>query len=473
MEIFGQIICGIGLIFFGIRFLSIYLKNSASLSFKEKFGVLSKNPGFGFLFGCFFSVISQSSVAAVLMLICTLKAGIIKLKHCFPVIVGINVFGAIAVFILAFKIEVVVYFLLGITAILFTSGLFYKHRNLLGVLVGVGLLFLGLYTIQNAASVVHSLPAFNGAILYVNKSYMLGFLIGALLCIICQSSLIIQAIIMVLYMEGLLTIDSSLMLLYGAFLGSSVLTLVLSFNIFGESKQLAMFQVLYNVIGSIITVPIIYLEIYKIVPTIGALINFTFANKGFQIASATFIFDVIAGVAMLCIIPQLRNLFNKLFPETIDEKISKPYYLFSNYSLDVDTASDLIALEQSRLIDGNVHMLTMVKEGKSQLSIEALIDGVSDLAKTVREYLVSLPNKYQVNSSVCYRFGLLFDIQNNIDSLIDSMKQLTKILLEKEFFSEKRMYLYYAITEGLDTLLIATSDVLHDKETPYAEYYNN
>lgn len=471
MVIAGYVLCGIGLIFLGIKLLSIHLKNSSTFTLKEKMAALTKNPIFGFLFGGISVFLTQSATAAVLMLICTLKAGMLKLKNCFPVIIGVNIFGGATVFILAFDIKIFIYFLLGISALVFTSNVFYKYRNIAGIFIGIGLLFLGLYTVQGAVAGLRDIPWFNNAILLVNKSYLLGFIIGIILTAITQSTLVVRAILMILYKSDIISLNAAIILSYGAFLGSSLLTAVLTFNISGEAKQVAVFQILFNIVGNIILVPLLFIENYCNVPIVGALVSILFDNKAIQVAAVGLFFDLITGIAMYLLIPVLSKNTARLYPETIEESISKPQYLFSSIVIDMSSAMKLVELEQARALEANTHIFALLREGKDQNSIEQFFEAIMDLVKLIKDYLSALPKKYLVEVNMCYKLGILFDIQNSVEMLNIAIKNLSCILAEKSLFTgKKKLDFYNAIVEGIDTLLIITSDVLQDREASFADY---
>jgi phosphate:Na+ symporter len=300
---------------------------------------------------------------------------------------------------------------------------------------------------------------------------VLGIIIGAALTMVTQSSLVVRAILMILYKSNVINLHAAMILTYGAFLGSSLLTIVLTLNISGIAKQVVMFQVLLNIVGNIILIPLLYIENYCNIPAIGALVSFLFDNKGFQVAGLGLLFHLIAGVFMGLLIPVLAKTFAKLYPETIEESISKPQYLFSNVIVDMSSAMKLVEFEQARVIEANTYIFELLRGGKSRNDIEQFFEAIMDLAKLIRDYLSTLPKKYLVEVNVCYKLGILFDIQNSVEMLTIAIKNLSHILVEKSLFEGgKKLDFYNAIVEGIDTHLIITSDVLHEREASFADY---
>lgn len=466
MLIFVYALCGLGLFFFGLNLITVYLKNSTTHTIREKTANLAKNPLLGLITGGVSRLLTQSSSAAIFMLICALKAGLIKLKDSFFIVIGIDAVGAASVYLIAFDIKYAIFIILGISCFTFTSDMFYKYRNISGVFIGVGLLFLGLYTIQEGVAGVRSAQWFLSAFHLVNKSYILALIVGMIACYITQSSLAVIAIVMILYKSSVIPLSTAIMITYGAFIGSSLLTLTLSLKITGESKQISMFQVLYNFVGCLLFVPAMYLETYVNIPLIAALLTILSDNKGFQLAALMVVFNIGTAPLMALLIPVLSKIFTKLFPESPEEEISKPKYLNSCGDIDAGDAMKLVELEQFRLLEANMHLFTMLRNNKQKPQVNKFIEAISDLTKIITEYLSILPNKHSMKPGMYKSLGILFDIQNSLGMLNDAMHFLVNKLYSDTFYSspEKKSY-FDAVVEGLDVILMIVSEISKNHES--------
>ena len=96
-------------------------------------------------------------------------------------------------------------------------------------------------------------------------------------------------------------------MVYGSFLGSSAILYVLSANLTGRSRQVAMYMVGYNVLVCAVVVPLLYCEIFFDIPSMKALILATDLGVAQQLALVYFIISVfpvpilLAGLGYGCV----------------------------------------------------------------------------------------------------------------------------------------------------------------------------
>jgi hypothetical protein len=124
---------------------------------------------------------------------------------------------------------------------------------------------------QEAAAPLARMEWFDSLMKWRSGSFLLGLAIGAVLSFFVQSSLAIVVLTIAFHKAGLFSMAESIMVVYGANLGSSFLTLMLSSGPTGQSMQIAMYQTAYNFVGAIILVPLFYLEVLGGVPLIRAI----------------------------------------------------------------------------------------------------------------------------------------------------------------------------------------------------------
>ena len=65
---------------------------------------------------------------------------------------------------------------------------------------------------------------------------------------------------------GVLSVDQTIMIMYGSLIGSGAILYVLSTGLVGRSRQVAMYLVGYNVLICAVLVPLLYFEIHAGVP---------------------------------------------------------------------------------------------------------------------------------------------------------------------------------------------------------------
>src|SRR3546814_18123082 len=92
------------------------------------------------------------------------------------------------------------------------------------------------------------------------------------------------------------------MIVYGANVGSSMLTLALTMSLRGQAKQIAMYQTSYNVLGAVILVPLLYVEVWTGAPLMLALLEAISDDPATRVAVAFLLFNVVPGLLLLPIV---------------------------------------------------------------------------------------------------------------------------------------------------------------------------
>ena len=259
MSIISAILAGLGLFFFGMYLLTDHLKKLSGKSVREKITHWTTKPHKGLLWGGVIITITQSTAAATFILIGMMKSGMMTVKKSMPMIIGFNMFAGLIVFILVIDIKVGILTVLGLAALIYTSDSAYKYKNLAGAILGMSLLILGLITMQGGVTPLADAPWFKEIIAYAEGSFLLAFIIGAALTLLVQSSMAVIVFAIVFERAGLFSMFEVIMIVYGANVGSSILTFLLASKLTGNSRQLAMFQVSYNFAGALIMVPLFYI----------------------------------------------------------------------------------------------------------------------------------------------------------------------------------------------------------------------
>ena len=177
---------GVGLFLFGMNMMGDSLKNLAGGSLERILEKLTtgKSQATGV------TAIIQSSAATTIMLIGFVNAGIMKLGQAIPVVFGANV-GSTAtaqilrlgdlgedMFILKLlKPSSFAPVLIGIGAFIILFAHKKKHKDIAGILVGLGILFLGMNTMEAVFAPLKESEAFQELFPMVLRSLLLSVLI--------------------------------------------------------------------------------------------------------------------------------------------------------------------------------------------------------------------------------------------------------------------------------------------------------
>jgi phosphate:Na+ symporter len=230
----ASLVAGLGLFFVGLYFLTEHLKMLSGRRLRERIATWTKNPVMGVMWGGVFIAVTQSTAATMFILISMLRSGMMSVRQILPIIIGVNMVAGVIVLVLVIDIKVAILFLLGITGIVYTNDKARAFRTVAGALLGISMLFLGLNTMQAGVAPLAQTEWFEGLLQWTQGNYILGFIIGAAMSFVVQSSLAIVVLTIAFQSAGLFSLAESIMVVYGANVGSSILSLVLSSSMAGQ-----------------------------------------------------------------------------------------------------------------------------------------------------------------------------------------------------------------------------------------------
>ena len=439
------------------------LKRLSGKSLREKIAKWTDKKLQGLLWGGVLIAITQSTAAATFILIGMMKSGIMTVKKAMPMIIGFNMFAGIIVLILVIDIKTFVFLILGIAALLFTSDNAYKFKNISGAVLGMAILFLGLIMMQNGVAPLADEPWFKETIEFAQGSYFFAFIIGGVLTLLVQSSLAVIVFSIAFERAGLLSMNEVMMIVYGSNLGSSVLTYLLSSKLNGNAKQVAMFQVAYNNVGALILVPLFYVELYLNVPLVKAFAQMITTNTGSQIAIIFLVFNALPGIVLYFFIAPIAKLYERLWPESIEETISKPKYIHSQMIEDPTSSIELIYLEQNRLLDIISTSFNSIREGAKELQRDIFHDAFDTLSTTINEAITDLTSKAALSPLEYTKINLVLNNQHLLETV---NKSLQKLGVELTKIKKMRSGEQFAnvVVEGLDTILLTLIDIAKDRD---------
>ncbi len=462
LVIIATLLAGLGLFFVGLQLLTENLKLLSGRRLRENIAVWTRNPFFGLAWGGLFITITQSAAAATFILIGMLRAGMLGVRQILPILIGMNCFAGIIIMVLIFDIKLVVFFLLGITGLIYSRDQAGGVRATAGAAFGVGLLFLGLNTTQTGIAPLAEMPWFEETIAATHGSYLLGLLVGLVLSFLTQSGLAVMILNLAFLNAGLFSIEQSVMIAYGAKLGSSLLTYVLSANLVGESRQVAMFQVYFNVAGALILVPALYIEVYTGMPLMLALGAAFADNAAFQLALINLLFNVVPGIVVFPLVPMISRALGRYFPQTAEEQLSKPKYLLEQSGDDPHNALRLIELEQVRLIEILGHSFEAMRGNNNASRLSLLNEGFHSLADSIRAAISDLSNQHQLSPVLYERLNGLLNIQHSLETANVEVQSLSRQLSLLKGTGLGERFSMVAV-DGIDAILLTFMDVARER----------
>ena len=458
----ASLLAGLGLFFVGLYFLTEHLKMLSGRRLRNRISAWTRSPFMGVLWGCVFIAITQSTAATMFILIGMMRSGMMTVRQSLPVIIGLNVGTGIVVLILVIGLKVAVLFLLGIAGIVYTNDRARAFRTVAGALLGISMLFLGLETMQEAVAPLARTEWFEELLEWGSGSYLLGIAIGAALSFFVQSSLAIVVLTIAFQKAGLFSLAESIMVVYGANIGSSFLSLALSWSLTGQSKQIAMYQTAYNFVGAIILIPAFYLEILGGVPLIKALTEWITTDDGGQIATVNLLFNALPGVALFVVLGPCAKLLERFWPETAIEQASKPKYIYDRATEDPDSALDLIELEQIRLIEFLSVAFDTQRKEESRTKLPDYQESFKALEGIVRETISDLSIRRKLTPESYDRLNHLLNLQHCLEATSEAIGGLSKEFQALRQSHSGARFVESAV-EGLDAIVLSLLDFARER----------
>lgn len=264
-----MILGGLGLFLYGIDMMGEGLKASAGNKMRMLIEKTTNTPLKAIIMGFVLTVILQTSSGTTVLIIGLVTAGLMSLKQAVGVIFGANIGTTMTSILIGLPIadyaEAMIF--IAVIMLLFFRGKLIK--NIGTTLLGFGLIFFGLnYMGDGLKNVVANDFVQDLFLLFSNTDngffWFFGVSFGTLFTAFVQSSSAAIGIIQKLYHlnaeSGIatFTLIGALPLILGANIGTTITSILASINGSIEAKRLASIHIMFNVLGTIIFLIILW-----------------------------------------------------------------------------------------------------------------------------------------------------------------------------------------------------------------------
>ena len=454
MDVFYRIISllgGLALFLYGMRIMGDGLKSSSGGAMKAALARVTNRPVMGFVLGMLVTCMIQSSTATIVLTVGLVGAGFLTFRQSIGIVLGANVGTAITAqiirlmdvqagagsFLYFFKSDNLAPFALVIGMILI---MFVKTRTagVVGsILTGFGILFVGLMNMSNAVSTMSD--ALSGLLTRFEGNYFLGFLAGAAVTGVIQSSSAVVGILQSVASTVGITFCGVFAVIIGVNIGDCITTyLVCRIGAKPEQVRTCLVHIIYNVFAA--TLLFAAIAILRSTGIIGDGLWFRMLNSG-GVANVHGLFRLIPAVLLLPLSGVFAKIAERLAPDKpvndedaeIEQNLRElDIHLVTNPALALDEAEHLIGHMAEVAIhnfDACRQQLQSYDEARADriLQREDLLDRMADGSN---QYLVAIsPHitldvdmrnlSFQIKALTCFeRIGdLVVNIDENITNL--------------------------------------------------------
>ena len=386
-ELFAGITGGLGLFIVGMWLLTENLKTLASRRLRRIAGRWTANRFSALVWGALAGGVTQSMSALTFIVVSILRSGLITTRGALALILGGGVGVSALVLIVTFDIKLVALYVLGLAGAVMVSERLSRYRPIAASFLGGAMIIFGLVLLKDAAAPLAQQPWFQDMLESTGNSLVLAFLVAVFLTSIVQSSSAVSVFGISLAAVGVISVDQTIMLIYGSCLGSSVILYLLSANLTGRSRQVAMYMVLYNVLICAVLVPLLYCEIHFGIPLMKALVLSFELDLDRQLALVYVLLSVLPLPLMLGGLGWSASVLDRLWPSSQVDELSQPKFIHDHASVDADSSLLLVDLEQRRVMTNLSQYFEAIRRGGS---IPPLRDASRKLLSDITEFLDDL-----------------------------------------------------------------------------------
>jgi len=478
---------GLAMFLYGMRIMGDGLKSNSGGTMKVALAKVTNKPWLGFLLGLFVTCIIQSSKATIVLTVGLVGAGFLTFRQSVGIVMGANVGTAITAQIIRlmdvgsgensimyfFKADNLAPVALIIGIVILMTAKRESKKNAGNVACGFGVLFMGLIFMCEAVSVFED--TLSGLLTAFEHNYFLGFLSGAVVTGVIQSSSAAVGIIQSIASSFGVTFSGVFAVIIGINMGDALTTFLVS-RIGAREEQIrtALFHVIYNIFAALLIIVLIVLG-----KTTGILNNiWTMSLDSGGVANVHGLFRMIPAILFLPVSGVLASVTERLVPDKTvednseDAQVEKELRELDEHLL----TSPILAMDQVQHLVSDMYdvayknFLACSKQiysydsGRTQRidEREDLLDRITD---ATGKYLIKLTpyikrdrdfrmQNFELKTSVCIeRIG---DYSINITSQLNELKRIEKT------FSDVAITELRVLLDAVDEVLKVTNQSFKD-----------
>ena len=344
---------GIGMFLYGMDMLAKAIERLAGARMEHILESLTSNRWKGLLLGTAVTAVIQSSAATSVTVIGFVNAGMMRLVQALPVVFGANIGSTVTGQILrlgdvdgsSFILTMLkpssfapILILIGAAINLIAKKR--KSKNISMLLVGFGILFFGMTTMETTLAPLKDSAQFQQMFTSFENPF-LGILAGFLLCALIQSSSASVGILQSLTVTGSVTFATTFPLLMGINIGKCLAVILASFGTNKNSKRVVLCHLLFNIIGAVLFTAVFY--------SLNAVIHFPFLHEVLDrgnVADLHSLFNIVTALVLMPFVNVLANLSRKIIPDDTEYKENQALDLLDERLL----KNPRIAMDQCRKV---------------------------------------------------------------------------------------------------------------------------
>lgn len=318
---------GLGTFLLGMKHLSEGLQAVSGRGLRRFMAATTTHRLAGVATGCISTVIVQSSSIITVMAVGFVSSGLLDLTQAINVIIGSNIGTTATGWLIASVPDVGV---LGLSVVSFGAVMYFfitreTPHNIGLALMGLGLIFMGLYWMNEGVAPIKT----HGTIREIFANLDAGTPVGLAKCFfasliftaVVQSSSATTAIAMTLATQQIITFETAAATVFGMNIGTTITAWLAALGGTKEAKQTALAHTMFNVGGTVITIPFF---IPFILPLAKELFPNWETSPATPMAAIHTAFNVFAMIVFLPYVKVFSRLIKRLIPSGEGTESDRP-----------------------------------------------------------------------------------------------------------------------------------------------------
>ncbi len=310
LNIILEVCAGLVLFLYAISSLSKTLIHAIGDKANHWIQKFTSNTLSSILVGAVITTLLDSSSAVIIITIILVNSKILSFKQAMGIVLGANIGTTVSSQIISLNIGKYspVLLVAGFLLILFSKK--EQFQNIGKVILYFGLLFFGLYTIENAVEPLKN-EVFFADLMKKVENPIAGSIVGAIVTLFIQSSSATVGMAILLTKKGFLSLTGGIAIMLGAELGTCSDTIIATIRGSRAAIKTGLFHVSFNLLS-------ICLGLILFTPFV-VLVNKISAGTSIEraLANAHMIFNVSGVLLFAWTLPFFEKILNKLIPEKI------------------------------------------------------------------------------------------------------------------------------------------------------------
>ncbi|MBD0265164.1 MAG: Na/Pi cotransporter family protein [Tolypothrix sp. Co-bin9] len=316
LDIFKMVtgaLAGLVLFLYGVTRMAEGLEAIAGDRAKGLISRFTTNRYAGVVTGTVATTILDSSSVTIIVVIAMVSAGLLSSVQSLGVVLGSNIGTTIGAQIVAFKINEYAPIAMFAGFLLIFLGKTERWKQIGLIVLGIGLLFFGLDTIEKAMEPFKEYQPFIKWMETLGDNTLLGAGVGALFTILVQSSSATVAIIVTLASQGLISLPAGIGLMLGAEVGTCADTLVATIGRDRPAIRTGVFHLIFNLACAAVGI-IFAAQLATLAKWLSGMLG-AGDDIARQIANAQVIFNILGVVLVIGFLPLIARALEKLIPD--------------------------------------------------------------------------------------------------------------------------------------------------------------